>query len=123
MSLDTNSVSAQAAIAAKEPTKFDPTERSAFIRSHVTQITRMVTNKYSIDEIKGAFPQFCEEYPSLLEMLTRPGGYDEKSLTMMMTMLDKMGSSSRVLTQHEASIKVGQHLLDAYVKPQLDGQL
>ena len=120
MSLDANSVSAQAAIAAKEPTKFDPAERNSFIRSHITQITRMVQNKYGVDEIKGAFPDFCEQYPSLLEMLTRPGGYDENSLAMMMTMLSKMSSK---MTQHEASIKVGQHLIDAYVKPQLDGQL
>ena len=120
MSLNPDSVSAQAAIAAKEPTKFDPKERSAFIRSHVTQIRRMVQSKYSIDDIKGSFPEFCEQYPSLLEMLTRPSGFDEKSLTMMMSMLDKMSSK---MTQHEASIKVGQHLIDAYVKPQLDGQL
>ena len=114
MSLDANSVSAQAAIAAKEPTKFDPAERSTFIRAHIAQIKRMVQSKYSIDDIKGAFPDFCEQYPSLLEMLTRPSGYDERSLTMMMGMLDKMGSTNKV-TQHEASIKVGQHLLDAYV--------
>jgi hypothetical protein len=120
MSLDANSVSAQAAIAAKEPTKFDPAERSSFIRSHVTQITRMIQSKYTVDEIKGAFPDFSEQYPSLLEMLTRPEGYDEKSLTMMMSMLTKMSSK---MTQHEASIKVGQHLLNTYVKPQLDGQL
>jgi hypothetical protein len=123
MSLDTNSISEQAAIAAKEPTKFDPKERIQFIRSHVTQIKRMVQSKYTVDDIKSAFPDFSEKYPSLLEMLTRPGGYDEKSLTMMMTMIDKMGSSSKVLTQHEASISIGQHLLNTYVKPQLDGQL
>ena len=40
---------------------------------------------------------------------------------MMISMLSAMGSKKT--TQHEASIKVGQHLLDAYVKPQVDGTL
>ena len=119
--INPDSVSAQAAIAAKEPTKFDASERTTFIREHITHIVRMVKANYSIDDIKGSFPEFCEQYPSLLEMITRPSGYDEKSLSMMVTLLDRMGKGSS--TQHEASIKVGQHLLDAYVKPQLDGQL
>ena len=68
--------------------------------------------------IKSIFPEFAEQYPGLLEMILRPGGFDERSLGLMINMLDKMGAGQT--TQHEASIKVGQHLLDSYVTPQLD---
>jgi len=51
-------------------------------------------------------------------MISRPGGYDQRSLDLMIRMLEKMGEGRA--SQHEASIQVGQHLLNAYVKPQLD---
>jgi len=112
-----SSVSTLSAKASAEPTRFNATERSAFIRMHVNQITRMVTEGRSKDEIKGIFPEFSEEYPGLLEMLVRPGGFDEKSLALMIAMLEKMGQGKA--SQHEASIQVGQYLLNSYVKPQL----
>jgi hypothetical protein len=119
MNVNRDSVSTLSAVAALEPTKFNATERSAFIRSHVQQIRRIVQEgRYSNDDIKSMFPDFSEQYPNLLEMLTRPGGFDERSLSLMINMLDKMGAGKA--SQHEASIQVGQHLLDKYVKPQLD---
>ena len=121
MNVNRDSVSTLAAVAANEPTRFNATERSAFIRSNVQQVKRMVNEgRYSIDDIKAIFPEFSEQYPNLLEMLTRPGGYDERSLNLMINMLDKMGAGRA--SQHEASIQVGQHLLNTYVKPELDGQ-
>jgi hypothetical protein len=121
MNVNRDSVSTLAAVAANEPTRFNATERSAFIRSNVQQVRRMVNEgRYSIDDIKAIFPEFSEQYPNLLEMLTRPGGYDERSLNLMINMLDKMGAGRA--SQHEASIQVGQHLLNTYVKPELDGQ-
>jgi hypothetical protein len=80
----------------------------------------MVQNRESIETIKSAFPEFAEQFPSLLEMLTRPQGFDDASLGMMIKMLDKMGAGQA--SQHEASIQVGQHLVTKYVKPQVDGQ-
>jgi hypothetical protein len=50
-------------------------------------------------------------------MLTKPGGYDKKSLQVMLTMLDQMGTGN--LTQHQASVIVGQKLADTYIKPNL----
>ena len=120
LGVDTSSVSTLSSVAANEPTQFNATERSAFLRVHIQQIRRMVQDRRTVDDIKSCFPEFTEQYPSLLEMLMRPG-YDERSLSMMINMLDKMGSNTT--TQHEASIKVGQHLINAYVKPQLDGQI
>ena len=78
----------------------------------------MVKSKHSVDDIKSVFPEFCEQYPNILEMITRPGGYDQRSLDLMIKMLEKMGQGQA--SQHEASIQIGQHLLNAYVKPQLD---
>ena len=121
LGVDTASVSTLSAVAANEPTKFNAAERSAFLRAHIQQIRRMVHDRHTVDDIKSCFPEFTEQYPSLLEMLTRPSGYDERSLSMMINMLDKMGSNTK--TQHEASIQVGQHLINAYVKPQMDGTL
>lgn len=121
LGVDTASVSTLSAVAANEPTKFNAAERSAFLRAHIQQIRRMVQDRHTVDDIKSCFPEFAEQYPSLLEMLTRPSGYDERSLSMMINMLDKMGSNTK--SQHEASIQVGQHLINTFVKPQMDGTL
>jgi len=106
--------------AANEPTRFNATERSAFIKDHVNKIGKMFSDKHSVDDIKAVFPDFCEQYPNILEMITRPGGYDQQSLNIMIRLLEKMGQGRA--SQHEASIQVGQHLLNAYVKPQLDSK-
>jgi hypothetical protein len=118
--VDRDSVSKLSEKAAKEPTRFNASQRSKFIREHLEQISMMVKARHSLDDIKAVFPDFCEQYPNLLEMMTRPGGYDVHSLEHMIKMLEKMGNGN--LSQHEASIQVGQHLLNAYVKPQLDSK-
>jgi hypothetical protein len=115
---DRDSVKNLSEKAANEPTRFNATQRSAFVKDHIEKITQMVNNKHSVENIKSVFPEFCEQYPNILEMITRPGGYDQRSLDMMVKMLEKMGQGLK--SQHEASIQVGQHLLNAYVKPQLD---
>jgi hypothetical protein len=106
--------------AATEPTRFNASERSTFVKDHVEKIKKMLNDKYSVDDIKAVFPEFCEQYPNILEMITRPGGYDQRSLNMMISLLEKMGQG--LSSQHEASIKVGHHLLNTYVKPQLDSR-
>lgn len=116
--VDRDSVTKLSEEAAKAPMRFNATERSAFIRKHAEQITRLSHN-HSLEDIKGIFPEFCELYPNLLEMILRPS-FDEKSLDLMINMLEKMGNGKA--SQHEASIQVGQHLLNSYVKPQLDGE-
>ena len=118
LGVDRDSVTKLSEKAANEPTRFNATERSGFIRDHMEKITIMLKSKHSLDDIKAIFPDFCEQYPNLLGMLTRPEGYDQRSLELMIKMLEKMGNGKA--SQHEASIQVGQHLLNAYVKPQLD---
>ena len=116
--LNPNSVKQLAEKAATEATRFNATERSAFIRENVQKIGKMLNDRHSLDDVKAVFPEFCEQYPNILEMITRPEGYDHRSLNLMINMLEKMGQGKA--SQHEASIQVGQHLLNAYVKPQLD---
>ena len=118
LGIDRESISTLSVQALEQPLQFNATERSAFIRSNIKQIRTMLTNGYDPETIKSIFPDFAEQYPNLLEMILRPGGFDERSLGLMINMLDKMGAGQT--TQHEASIKVGQHLLDSYVTPQLD---
>jgi short-subunit dehydrogenase involved in D-alanine esterification of teichoic acids len=115
---DRDSVKNLSEKAANEPTRFNATERSNFVKEHVEKITKMLKDRHSLDDVKSVFPEFCEQYPNILEMITRPGGYDQRSLDLMLRLLEKMGQG--VKSQHEASIHVGQHLLDSYVKPQLD---
>ena len=118
--VDRDSVKKLAEKVANDPTRFNATERSSFVKEHVVKISNMVKSKHSLDDIKAVFPEFCEQYPNILEMITRPTGYDQRSLDMMIVMLEKMGQGLK--SQHEASIHVGQHLLNAYVKPQLDSK-
>jgi hypothetical protein len=115
---DRDSVKNLSEKAANEPTRFNATERSSFVKTHVEKVSKMLKDKHSLDDIKAVFPEFCEQYPNIMEMITRPGGYDQRSLDMMIKLLEKMGQGAK--SQHEASIQVGQHLLNTYVKPQLD---
>ena len=48
-------------------------------------------------------------------MVSSKDGYNKETLDTMLKMMDKMASSS--LTQHNASIKVGEHLMKTFVKP------
>jgi hypothetical protein len=51
-------------------------------------------------------------------MVTQPGGYNKQSLKTMLVMLDRMGSGE--LSQHQASVIVGQRLADTYIKPSVE---
>lgn len=116
--VDRASVSTLSAKASLEAVKFNPKERVEYIQDNLKQIHRMTKEGRTTEELKTIFPEFVEQYPGLFEMVLRPEGFDAKSLTLMINMLNKMGNGKA--SQHEASIQVGQHLLDSYVKPQLN---
>ena len=99
------------------PLGFLPKERSLYVRSMVDTVNRLWAERKSIEEIQSTVPEFARDYKNLFEMLTKPGGYDKKSLQVMLTMLDQMGTGN--LSQHQASVIVGQKLADTYIKPTL----
>ena len=103
--------------AANRPLEFEPKLRAQYVRDMVKKVEDMLREGKSSEEIKAETPVFVREYKNLFEMLTKPGGYDKKSLQVMLTMLDQMGTGN--LSQHQASVIVGQKLADTYIKPTL----
>lgn len=115
--VDKQSIEEATREAESKPLEFDPKERAAFLRSMLTAIPPLVARGTPDDSIKAAYPKFAEEYPKLLKMMIAKE--DLSPINTMLRALDRMGSGS--LTQHTASILVGQSLVDTFVKPQLNG--
>jgi hypothetical protein len=103
--------------AANRPLDFLPKERAQYVRDSIALIEVYQTQGYSTEEIKEKVPTFVRDYKNLFEMVTQPGGYNKQSLKTMLAMLDRMGTGE--LTQHQASVIVGQRLADTYIKPSI----
>jgi len=118
LGVNRESISALAAEAESKPADFNAIERSSYLRKTIQQIKAMKASSvtYTKDDIKSGFAEFADNYPGLFDMIMKPN-YDEKSLSLMINLLDKMGSGQT--SQHQASIKVGQHLMNQYVNPVL----
>lgn len=91
--------------------------RSAYVKSNIDKINKLKAEGKSKEEIQEAVARFAVDYPTLFKMVTSPN-YNEGSLKTMMAMLEKMGSGE--LSQHQASVIVGQRLHDVYIKPKVD---
>jgi hypothetical protein len=91
--------------------------RSAYVKANIAKINTLKAAGKSKEEIQEALAVFATEYPSLFKMVTS-SSYNEGSLKTMLAMLDKMGTGE--LTQHQASVIVGQRLHDVYIKPKVD---
>jgi len=116
-SVEMRSLSTMTAEAAAETTRFNATERSAYLRLNINQIRLLIHRGTPVEEIKQTYAEFAEQYELVFNMITRPEGYDERALQMMINMLDQMGAGK--LSQHEASVNVGKVLVDKFVTPQL----
>lgn len=104
--------------AANRPLDFEPKARAQYVRDMIKKVEDMMREGKDSEEIKAEIPAFVKGYKNLFEMLTKPGGYDKKSLQVMLAMLDQMGNGN--LTQHQASVIVGQKLADTYIKPSIN---
>ena len=62
------------------------------------------------------YPLFKSQYPTLFEKLFDPT-FDKKLLNLMLD--EKTKIDSKTTTQHNASVKIGEILVDKYVKPML----
>lgn len=101
--------------AASRELDFDPATRAKMIRDTVARIEVYQTQNKTIEEIKQLEPEFVEKYKNLFEAMTSTGGYNKQSLKSMLAMLDHMAQGK--ITQHQASMIVGQRLAETYIKP------
>jgi len=102
-----------------KPLAFAPGARAQYIRDMVRDLTPLVNAGKSAEEIKAmpALGKFAQDYPELFKKITQR--QDLSHLGVMLNALDKMETGA--LSQHQASILVGQRLVDKIVKPQLSG--
>ena len=117
MERDRRSDAERMAEAANRPLDFLPKQRAQYVRDSIALVEVYQTQGFSTEQIKEKVPTFVKDYKNLFEMVTQPGGYNKQSLKTMLAMLDRMGSGE--LSQHQASVIVGQRLADTYIKPNL----
>ncbi len=103
--------------AANRPLDFEPKSRAQYVRDCIELIETYQKERLTTEEIKEKVPTFARDYKNLFEMITMPGGYNKQSLKTMLAMLDRMGTGE--LTQHQASVIVGERLADTYIKPNI----
>jgi hypothetical protein len=137
--IDKQSIEEATQEAASRPLDFDPRARAALIRRMMEEIPRAIAAGMTAEDLglengfKSGPPTgdepvvaeryreiktFAENYPELFKKIVA-----QKDLTpirSMLAMLDRIGSGQ--LTTHQASVIVGQQLVDKYVKPQLKGR-
>ena len=111
--LSNDGVLAASAEAENAPTEFDPRERSKYVRERVDEVRKLRALGQNDEQIKLAMGDFVTKYPTLFQMSVS-SNFSEERLTMMLTMLDRMGSG---MTQHKASVVVGQQLANVFVNP------
>ena len=99
------------------PTLFSPAERATYIRNRIKELRQMRRMNLSPEMIKTAMGTFVTEYPTLFAMAVEPH-FDEKQLDLMLGVMDKMAATG--MTQHQASVIVGQSLVNKYVKPMIE---
>ncbi len=83
----------------------------------------ILSSKMSVDDKQSYFAtrykDFYESYPILFEMCCKPKNPENtKRLTYMISMLKNIEQNK--MTQHIASVNVGQKLYNDFVKPTID---
>jgi hypothetical protein len=119
--VDLNALSKDGVLAASKeaenaPTLFSPRERSIYIKERVNEIRKLRQLGQTDEQIKVALGSFVTQYPTLFQMAVEPH-FDEQKLSFMLGVLDKMATG---MTQHQASVIVGQKLVDSFVKPMIE---
>ncbi len=94
--------------------------RTAYIRHTLDQIKTLQRQGKTVEEIRAEHARFAEDYPQIFKMVTKGEAYDESSLRTMLLMLERMGTGE--LSQHQASVIVGQRLHDKFIQPALDAE-
>jgi len=89
-------------------------DRITFIRENIAIVESLCKDGKSFEEMKEAAPEFAENYPHLFIMVATKEGYNKETLDTMLRMMDNMGNAK--VNQHDASIKVGTHLMNKFMK-------
>jgi hypothetical protein len=116
--VDLNGLNKDGVLAASEeaknaPTLFQPKERAQYVKARVEEARRLRALGQNDEQIKAAMGSFVTQYPTLFQMaMDEP--FDERQFNIMLGMLDRMAGG---LSQHEASVRIGQVLVDKYVMP------
>ena len=92
--------------------------RSIYIRDTVARIMELKQEGKTEFEICATeqIERFATDYPQLFKKIMQDGDNDP-SLRTMLAMLERMGTGE--LSQHQASVIVGQRLHNIYIKPRL----
>ena len=96
---------------------FNPRERATAIREMLSVLVPLVRQGKLESELRILHPVMIENYPELFKKIIAK--QDLTPLNTMLSMLDKMAEGR--ISQHEASVIVGQRLVDRFVTPQLKG--
>lgn len=113
--LHRQSIEDATAEAEARPLDYHPSERAKYIRDMLKDITGWMNQGETKEMITARVPYFVEIYPELFKKIITK--QDLTPIFTMLSMLDKMAKGQ--LSQHQASIQVGQQLVDRYVTPQL----
>jgi len=101
--------------AESRPLEFNPNERAKYVRQCLQDIHYCMAEDKSEEDIRSQFKPFIDLYPELFKKIITK--QDLTPVQSMLAMLDRMGDGT--LSQHQASIIIGQKLVDKYVTPQL----
>lgn len=115
--MDLRGIQEAATAAANDQHTFPAKERATYVRAMVKRCEDFMAQGMNADTIKEKLPEFARDYPTLFETVVSTEPYHKNSLKTMLAMLDRMGDGS--LSQHQASVIVGERLLQTFVKPQL----
>ena len=81
------------------------------------EVTKELSKEQFIKNIRVKYSELNTNYPSIIN-ISASQNYDEKRLTYMLNMAHKV--SNNEISEKNASVKVGQLLVDEIIKPQLD---
>ncbi len=115
--VDRQSVEEASQEAINRPLDFNPAERAALIRRMLDEIPRAMRREKREVALREEFKDFSEYYPELFKKILAKE--DLTPIRVMLSMLDRMADGS--INQHQASVIVGERLVEKFVKPQLNG--
>jgi hypothetical protein len=117
--LDRRTVLEASEEAKNKPTLFEPKPRATYVDSEVRKIRALVMLHKTDSEIRKEVPEFAKAYPTLFEYALKPN-FDYQNLKIMLGLLNRMGDNK--MSQHQASVVVGQHMADRYIKPSVENE-